>query len=70
MHEALGETHWLTVQTKASLARALLDAGKPAEALPLAEAAHGQFTELYGAEHPRTVGAGNTLREARGKLKE
>jgi serine/threonine protein kinase/tetratricopeptide (TPR) repeat protein len=66
----LGEAHWFTAQTRASLARALLDAGNPADALPLAEQAEAQFMQLYGAEHNRTKSTANTLALIRKRLGE
>ncbi len=51
---ALGEKHWLAIQTHALLAHALHDAGRSEEARPEAEMATRKFTALYGADHPRT----------------
>jgi tetratricopeptide (TPR) repeat protein len=58
---ALGDDHWLAVQTRASLALALLDDQRPSAALPYAEKAVAQFTALYGADRSRTVNATKTL---------
>jgi len=67
---ALADDHWFTVQTRASLARALHDAGRSEEALPLAEHALEQFTKLYGPEHNRTQSTKNTLELIKRKLAE
>jgi tetratricopeptide (TPR) repeat protein len=64
----LGQEHWLTAQTRVSLARSLLDEGKAAEALPLAESAAAQFLKLYGAEHARTATAQDLVKSINQKL--
>lgn len=51
---ALGDKHWLTIQTRASLARTLHDGGRTEEALPYAQQAAAEFLALYGPDHPRT----------------
>jgi hypothetical protein len=57
MERSIGATHWLAIQTRASLARALRDGGHPDRALPYAKLAAEQFLELYGADHARTRNA-------------
>jgi tetratricopeptide (TPR) repeat protein len=57
MVRALGETHWLTIQTRASLAHALRDGGHPDQALLWAKLAAEQFEALYGRSHARTINA-------------
>jgi len=52
------EKHWLTAQIHVSLARALLDAGRPAEALPHAEQGLTQFRAVFDdPNHTRTRSA-------------
>ncbi|HEX5009969.1 MAG TPA: serine/threonine-protein kinase [Planctomycetota bacterium] len=63
---ALGADHWLSAQTEASLARALLDAGRSEQALPHAEHALARFQALYGPDHARTRGVQQTLDALRG----
>jgi eukaryotic-like serine/threonine-protein kinase len=65
---ARGETNWLTIQTRSSLARALNDGGHPEDALPYAEQAASQFLSLNGADHPRTKNAQGLLADIRRKL--
>lgn len=54
IEQALGEGHWLAVQTRVALARSLADGGREAEARPYAARAAAEFLRLYGPEHPRT----------------
>jgi len=65
---AMGDANWFTVQVRASLARALLDADRAHEALPLAELAVSQFMAQFGSEHNRTKSAANTLAAVRRSL--
>jgi len=65
---ALGDTNWLTIQTRSSLARALVDGGKPEEALPYAELAATQFLALHGPDHPRTKNTTLMLNAIRAKI--
>ncbi len=51
---ALGPDHPLAAQTESALARALLDAGRPQEALPHAERAALRLSALFGPDHVRT----------------
>jgi serine/threonine protein kinase len=55
--EALGADHSLAAQTEISLAYALSDAQRPAEARLHARAALERLTEAYGPDHPRTARA-------------
>jgi tetratricopeptide (TPR) repeat protein len=54
---ALGTTHWLTIQTRASLARAHLDLGEIEPALELARRAENEFRAQLGEDHHRTKSA-------------
>jgi len=54
---ALGADHWLTAQTRASLAHALADGGHAKEALVHARAAAESLAAQYGPDHPRTRNA-------------
>lgn len=65
---AMGDNHWVTVQTRASLALALHDDGRSAEALPHAQRAVDQFNSLYGPDHSRTVGTLSTLNAINARL--
>jgi len=66
------EKHWLTAQIHSSLARALVDAGRPpAEALPHAERAVEQFQLVFSdPNHSRTRSAMDLLEKIRKKLAE
>jgi eukaryotic-like serine/threonine-protein kinase len=63
MARAMGDDHWLTVQTRAALARTLVDGGHAQQALPHARRATEQFTALYGPDHMRTKNARATLEQ-------
>ncbi|MCE9592998.1 MAG: serine/threonine-protein kinase [Planctomycetes bacterium] len=54
VRDALGAEHSLAEQCELSLARALVDADRAADALPHAEWARERMLARYGAEHPRT----------------
>jgi tetratricopeptide (TPR) repeat protein len=57
VERALGERHWLAIQTRLVLARALYDGGRLDEALPFARQAQERFTAIYGPDHARTARA-------------
>lgn len=65
---SLGEKHWLATQTRATLARTLLDGGRAAEALPYAERAAGEFVALYGPDHARSRTTTALLESIRARL--
>lgn len=60
---ALGEKHWMAIQTQVARARALLDAGRADEALPIAQDAADRFTAIYGPDHGRTRAAFEIVRK-------
>ena len=68
MERVLGPEHWLAIQTRTSMARALIDNGRPGEALPLAEQAAAQFTALYGPDHARTRTAAGLVEQIKARL--
>ncbi len=57
MSVTLGESHWLTAQTRASWAHALVGAGRFAEALTQAREARARLAAQFGPDHPRTQSA-------------
>jgi len=65
---SLGAEHVLSAQTSASLARALLDAGRAAEALAWAERAETRLRELFGADHFRTRTARELIDRVRSEV--
>jgi serine/threonine protein kinase len=65
---AMGETHWLTGQTEASLARALADGGRTEEALRHAEHAAATLLTALGPEHSRTTTTKKLADDLRAKI--
>ncbi len=65
---ALGDSYWLTIQTRSSLAKALYDGGHFAQALPYAEEAAAQFLAAHGPDHPRTKNTTLLLNDIKKKL--
>jgi hypothetical protein len=65
---SLNDESSLAASARLSIARALVDDGRPQEALPYAERAQRQFTALYGADEGRTINASNTLQRIRRSL--
>ncbi|MBX3375800.1 MAG: serine/threonine protein kinase [Phycisphaeraceae bacterium] len=68
IREALGAENYLTIQTRASLARVLFDAGQFEQALPHIEQAAAEFVATLGESHPRTQTAQQLLRNTRMRL--
>jgi non-specific serine/threonine protein kinase/serine/threonine-protein kinase len=66
--DALGESHWLAAQTRASLAKCLLDDGRAQEALPYAERAAEELEGLYGPDNVRASSARNVLEWVRASV--
>lgn len=68
MTRALGDPHWLTNQTRVTLARVLLDSGRAGEAMVHAERGLEHFLALYGPEHSRAQTASQLVDEIRVSL--
>lgn len=62
---ALGAEHQLWAQTEISLAHCMIQAGRPADALPHAREAEARMEARYGHDHDRTRGARAIVERAR-----
>jgi len=60
---ALGDDHGLTIQTRVMLAHALLNAGRPLDAMPLAQRATQQLLAIHGPDDKRTTAAAQLIRD-------
>lgn len=65
MARVLGDAHWLTNQTRVTLARVLLDSGRAGEAIGHAERGLEHLLALYGPEHSRAQTASQLVEEIR-----